>query len=437
MPAPAPVVTNAVPSYATNSVLGKLPPQAAEVVRLSQAGTSEDIILSFIRQGTGIAVPLTADQVLMLKNMGVSPRVLRAMLDQQSIAQGTATNAQPPEAAAPGYSQTPDYSQAPGYTPPLEPGVAGSSYETLPADYAYYQNALAPFGTWSQVPSYGWCWQPTVCRGHPEWRPYCDNGHWLWTDCGWYWNSSYPWGWAPFHYGRWFHHERFGWQWQPARAWAPAWVCWREAPQYCGWAPLPPEAKFAVDTGWTFRGQQVDEHCDFGLPAAAFGFVPLAHLVDVHLVAILKVGQQAAQIFASSTIFNAIVVDAHKRVINPGIEVTKVETAAHLTLRPRPVDTLPANQRPPAALAGPNGQQPVPPPTGRLQPRTVPPNAPAVPPQPGPNGVRPGSNQAPPAGTAPPQFSPPAPTLPKAPTLPPSNEQPAPARPQQNTSLTT
>ena len=57
---------------------------------------------------------------------------------------------------------------------------------------------------------YGPCWQPTVVVVNPGWQPYCNGGHWVYTDCGWYWLSGYSWGWAPFHYGRWFRHSHYG-----------------------------------------------------------------------------------------------------------------------------------------------------------------------------------------------------------------------------------
>src|SRR5437899_3110195 len=88
----------------------------------------------------------------------------------------------------------------------------------------------------------GWCWQPRVVLINHGWRPYCDGGHWLNSDCGWYWQSDYSWGWAPFHYGRWQLHNRCGWVWVPDTAWAPSWVVWRTAGDFCGWAPVPPHA---------------------------------------------------------------------------------------------------------------------------------------------------------------------------------------------------
>ena len=60
------------------------------------------------------------------------------------------------------------------------------------------------------------------------------------TEYGWTWLSDYDWGWAPFHYGRWDYDNYYGWYWVPDNIWGPAWVIWRRAPGYYGWAPMGP-----------------------------------------------------------------------------------------------------------------------------------------------------------------------------------------------------
>lgn len=100
---------------------------------------------------------------------------------------------------------------------------------------AEFDAPLAPYGTWVEVNSYGRCWRPS--RIAVEWRPYC-YGQWVWTDCGWYWASDEPWGWACYQYGYWVDAPGYGWIWIPGVEWAPAWVCWRVGGGYIGWAPL-------------------------------------------------------------------------------------------------------------------------------------------------------------------------------------------------------
>ncbi len=67
---------------------------------------------------------------------------------------------------------------------------------------------LAGAGAWDASDD-GPIWYPVVATG---WRPYCD-GHWRYLrPWGWTWIGNEPWGFAPFHYGRWtLHGGRWGW----------------------------------------------------------------------------------------------------------------------------------------------------------------------------------------------------------------------------------
>jgi Family of unknown function (DUF6600) len=116
-----------------------------------------------------------------------------------------------------------------------------------------FYTPLSACGTWVEVGSYGRCWRPTGVAA--SWRPYC-NGHWEWTDCGWYWVSDEPWAWACYHYGYWVYDPDYGWIWVPGVDWAPAWVCWRIGGDYIGWAPMPPPGHFfahhAADSAFVF-----------------------------------------------------------------------------------------------------------------------------------------------------------------------------------------
>jgi hypothetical protein len=69
---------------------------------------------------------------------------------------------------------------------------------------------LGQYGSWSQTQEYGQLWYP---RDVPSgWAPYRD-GHWAYiAPWGWNWVDSQPWGFAPFHYGRWINDGgRWGW----------------------------------------------------------------------------------------------------------------------------------------------------------------------------------------------------------------------------------
>src|SRR5579863_2790757 len=87
---------------------------------------------------------------------------------------------------------------------------------------------LDTYGTWTSAPGYGQVWVPTgVVVG---WAPY-RFGHGVWiAPWGWTWVDDEPWGFAPFHYGRWaFWGTR--WVWVPGPigprpCYAPALVAW-------------------------------------------------------------------------------------------------------------------------------------------------------------------------------------------------------------------
>jgi hypothetical protein len=121
---------------------------------------------------------------------------------------------------------------------------------------AFYDE-LAPYGRWMQNPQYGQVWVPQVAA---DFQPYATDGRWVMTEYGNTWESDYPWGWAPFHYGRWLLDEYYGWIWVPGDEWAPAWVSWRSGGGYYGWAPLAPGFHVNIHVNlpwryWTFVPQ--------------------------------------------------------------------------------------------------------------------------------------------------------------------------------------
>jgi hypothetical protein len=82
-------------------------------------------------------------------------------------------------------------------------------------DAVGYQD-LDDNGGWRPVPEYGRVWFPHTTI--VDWAPY-RYGHWVWiSPWGWTWVDDEPWGFAPFHYGRWVT-VRGVWGWIPC---APA-----------------------------------------------------------------------------------------------------------------------------------------------------------------------------------------------------------------------
>ena len=81
----------------------------------------------------------------------------------------------------------------------VSPNVVG--YEDLDA-----------YGTWKVVRTYGRVWVPNDVDSN--WAPY-RTGRWVWlSQWGWTWVDDQPWGYAPFHYGRWINIGN-QWSWVP------------------------------------------------------------------------------------------------------------------------------------------------------------------------------------------------------------------------------
>jgi hypothetical protein len=75
-------------------------------------------------------------------------------------------------------------------------------------------SVLTQYGSWSSEPDAGTVWFPQVAS---SWVPYRD-GRWAYVQpWGWTWVDNAPWGFAPFHYGRWSEFNG-RWGWAPAPA---------------------------------------------------------------------------------------------------------------------------------------------------------------------------------------------------------------------------
>jgi hypothetical protein len=171
-------------------------------------------------------------------------------------------------------------SPAPPPPPPPAPEVS----------YQNFYDALSPYGEWINNPEYGYVWMPNV---GPDFKPYATNGNWVYTDEGWTWASNYSWGWAPFHYGRWFYEDGYGWMWMPGNDWAPAWVSWRRSPDYYGWAPLGPSVSITVAAGGGYNP-----------PPHYWNFVPQQYVTSPHITDYYVNEQQNPTIINNTTVIH-------------------------------------------------------------------------------------------------------------------------------------
>lgn len=321
-----------------------LSPGLQEVVKLTQAHMGDDVIMAYIKN-SGAAYPLSANDILYLNSQGVSQPVISALLQSKSAADANPPPSVPPPAAPSADQQyygpksgpvsPPQTSYAPASAPPSAPAPA-----TAPApevNFNYFHDQLAPYGSWIDMPGYGPCFRP-VDASVPGWRPYCDRGHWVYTDDGWFWQSDYPWGEIAFHYGRWHYSLNYGWVWVPAYDYAPAWVCWRhaEGEGYCGWAPLPPAAVFRAGIGLTFNGR-VGLDIDFGLNQTYFTFVAYDHFWDHDCRRYVVPRERVAYFYHSSVIVNNYHVE-HGRFVVEGLGHERMGALTHHEVRAERVE---------------------------------------------------------------------------------------------------
>ncbi len=325
---PAPSTSNNALQTARSGVVPtNVPPGVAEVIRLAESGVGDDVVVAYI-QNSQVTFNLSADDVLYLRDIGLSSPAITAMLNHDR----TLRNQAPPNPVPTVPVEEPPPAEM--EPPPVDSGAA-------PPDVNYFYNDLAPYGTWVDLDGVGWCWQPRVVVMNHGWQPYCDRGHWLYSDCGWYWQSDYSWGWAPFHYGRWLMHDRCGWVWVPDTTWGPAWVIWRTSGDYCGWAPVPPHAAFDAGLGWRFNGVHVGLNFDFGLRPDRFTFVALKDFTQRDLGHRHLPATEVTRMYSHTTIVNNYTVN-NRMVVNNGIPVERVSMATHAEIHKVAVSDAPA-----------------------------------------------------------------------------------------------
>ncbi|MHB9007420.1 MAG: DUF6600 domain-containing protein [Limisphaerales bacterium] len=332
-----------------------LPPLVGRVVGMAQRRVGDAVLLEFIKNATN-AYELSSDQVVYLKDLGISDEVLVDLVKRgnELRAQGAplevavAETAPAPEIAE--FAPAPVMAPSNELEAPAPPTYAASAPVAAPLQttvtqvappteletvtqpvteaHSYWYPTLSPYGSWMYLGGYGWCWQPTVAVVDPVWQPYSHGGRWLWSDSGWYWNSSYSWGWAPFHYGRWHRSPGCGWVWVPGSVWGPAWVTWRTYDSYCGWAPLPPAARWSTGVGLTWYGSSVSVGFGFNLGWSSYTFVPYhrMHSRTPHHYAARR--QEATTIYNNSTVINNVIYGNNNTIVNQGVAPTRVEQAS-------------------------------------------------------------------------------------------------------------
>ena len=177
----------------------------------------------------------------------------------------------------------------------LSPSQA-SADEMSGVSFQVFYDELMPYGDWVKDARYGYVWLPAVQN---DFHPYGSNGHWVMTNYGNTWVSDYDWGWAAFHYGRWYFDDNYqSWAWIPDYDWGPAWVDWRTGGGYYGWAPMGP--------GFTVNVR-------VNMPSFYWVFVPQNRFVYHNVYSYCVPRARRVNIYNNTTIINNTVVYNNNR----------------------------------------------------------------------------------------------------------------------------
>ncbi len=286
------------------AMLGALPASASqnvdEVIRLNKNGTTADILIAYIEKSSGDP-RLSADDITLMEDANVPAAAIEAMLAKEKAASSV------PVAGA---AVTENVTVAPS---------ADNS------DISYFYDSMSHDGSWTNDAEYGWSWSPAISVSDSNWRPYVDNGSWVYTNDGWYWNSGYNWGWAAFHYGRWSHRDN-RWSWHPDNVWGSSWVSWRHNDDYYGWAPLTPRARFGRTGGFDVSLTTGNFDLNIGLGERDYAFVRSNQFFDRDLNRHQLRGNEVTNIYRTTTINNGYTSE-NNRYINRGIPVQNVSRA--------------------------------------------------------------------------------------------------------------
>jgi hypothetical protein len=276
----------------------------------------------------------------------------------------------------------PDQGYDQGYQQGYDQGYQqGQGYDQGPVAVADFYQPLAPYGDWVQSPTYGWVWVPRDVG--PGWRPYTE-GHWVYTDAGWAWDDDQPWGWACFHYGRWFFDAGYGWEWLPGTVWGPAWVSWQFGGGFIGWAPLPPAIGWSFGVGLELGGVDLA----VAIRPWSYCFVRDRDILTPRLTGVILPPARNVTLLRTTRNVTSYAA-AGNRVVNRGVPVSEVERAVGRRVEPLHLATAPAGSPGRATVRGREiaffrpraGQAPrtaqAPPPAGRPGARQPSPSYPA------------------------------------------------------------
>jgi hypothetical protein len=196
---------------------------------------------------------------------------------------------------------------------------------------------LDDYGGWRPVPDYGTVWFPHVAV--VGWAPY-RFGHWAWiAPWGWTWVDDAPWGFAPFHYGRWvFYGGAWGWVPCPPPVVAVAYVRPVYAPALVAWVGGP---HFVAGIGFAGGGFAAGVNVGWFPLGPREVFVPSYPVSRTYVnnvnISNTTVNQTVINNYYNTTVINKNVTVNNVRYMNQGVPGAVTATSPHAFTSAQPV----------------------------------------------------------------------------------------------------
>jgi hypothetical protein len=196
---------------------------------------------------------------------------------------------------------------------------------------------LDEYGGWRPVADYGTVWFPHVTV--VGWAPY-RFGHWAWVSpWGWTWIDDAPWGFAPFHYGRWvFVGGGWGWVPCPPPVVAVAYVRPVYAPALVAWVGGP---HFAAGVGFAGGGFAAGVHVGWFPLGPREVYVPSYPVSRTYVnnvnISNTTVNQTVINNYYNTTVVNKNVTVNNVRYVNQGVPGAVTATSGETFTSARPV----------------------------------------------------------------------------------------------------
>ncbi len=284
---------------------------------------------------------LDSDKIIYASDAGVPSTMVTAMMERDRFLQQQFAASQAAQQAQQTEPAQPTETTPPAGPPPADATDVASQPDTQPAPVTvnYFNDSLAPYGSWVVVNGYGRCWRPTVCVYNSSWQPYCDRGRWVYSDCGWYWNSDYAWG-ATFHYGRWFRDASVGWCWYPDTVLGAVVgdvAIFKQLLRLGGAVAAAHELRRAW--GIVYNGGGVSVGLRLRPGRKLFHLRTDAVFCSPHPRNYCVPPVQVTQVYNNTTVINNYNVN-NRTIVNHGIAVGSIVAATHTTIQPVPVHEI-------------------------------------------------------------------------------------------------